>query len=376
MTTVPFMDLARHHAPIEADLRAAFDRVLGTSGFILGAEVERFEAAFADYCGVAHCVGVGSGTAALALMLQAAGVGAGDEVIVPAHTFAASAFSVLQADATPVCVEVRAGTGLIDPDAVRAAIGPRTAAIMPVHLYGQLCEMEALRELAARHGLAVFEDAAQAHGAGAPGRRAGALGTAAAFSFYPSKNLGALGDGGAVCTDDGELAGRLRALRDLGRRAGVHEVVGPNERLDGVQAAWLGVKLAHLDAHNAARRAHAARYRAALGRAVEVLEEWEGGHCVYHLMPIRVPDRGALGGALAQLGIATGVHYPVAIPDHPALAELRGADVPVARDWAARELSLPMFPELSEGEVDAVAEAVLACVGEASTGPAPLAAPA
>jgi dTDP-4-amino-4,6-dideoxygalactose transaminase len=360
MTKVPFMDLARHHAPLEAELRAAFERVLGSSAFILGAEVERFEVEFARYCGTEHCVGVGSGTAALALMLQAAGIGPGDEVIIPAHTFAASAFAVLQAGAAPVCADVREETGLIDVDAVRAAIGPRTAALLPVHLYGQLCEMDALRALAERHGLAVFEDAAQAHGAGEPGRRAGALGTAAAFSFYPSKNLGALGDGGAICTDDGALAGQLRALRDLGRRGGVHEVVGPNERLDGLQAAFLRVKLAHLDGYNEARRDRAARYRDALSGVIEVLEEWPGGDCVYHLMPIRVDDRATLAAELGARGIATGVHYPVAIPDHPALADLAAADTPVARDWAARELSLPIFPELTAAELEAVCEAVLA----------------
>jgi len=355
---VPFMDLARHHAPLAAELREAFERALATSGFILGGEVERFEAEFASYCGVEHCVGVGSGTAALLLMLQAAGIGPGDEVIIPAHTFAATAFAVLQAGATPVCAEVRADTGLIDVDAVRAAIGPRTAAVLPVHLYGQLCEMDELLALAARHGLAVFEDSAQSHGAMLDDRRAGSFGTASAFSFYPSKNLGALGDGGAVCTNDADLASTVRVLRDLGRRNGVHELIGPNERLDAVQAAFLRVKLPHLDGYNAARRALAGRYRSALDGVVDLLGERPGGDCVYHLMPIRVDDRDALAGALRARGVATGVHYDTAIPDHPALPQLRASDTPIAREWASTELSLPIFPELTDAELSSVVTAV------------------
>jgi dTDP-3-amino-3,4,6-trideoxy-alpha-D-glucose transaminase len=366
MINVPFMDLARHHAPVADELRAAFDRVLGSSAFILGAEVERFEQAFADYCGTAHCVGVNSGTAALSIMLEAAGIGPGDEVIVPAHTFAASALAVVHAGATAVPADVDAETGLLDVEAARAAIGPRTAALLPVHLYGQLCPMDELRELAQRHGLAVFEDAAQAHGAGEPGRRAGALGTAGAFSFYPSKNLGALGDGGAICTDDGALADKARALRDLGRRGAVHEYRGYNERLDGVQAALLAVKLPHLDGYNARRRAHASAYAERLNGVVELLGERSDGSCVYHLMPVRVADRDGLGAALAARGIASGVHYPVAIPDHPALSELSGHDTPVARAWAATELSLPIFPELAADELDAVCHAVLATAAPAA----------
>jgi len=356
------MDLARQHGPLAGELRAAFEHVLGASAFILGEEVTRFEAEFADYCGVKHCVGAASGTAALTIMLKAAGIGPGDEVVVPAHTFIATALAVVHAGATPVWADVEQGSGLIDPAAVNAAIGPRTAAILPVHLYGQACAMEPLHALADRHGLAIFEDAAQAHGATYRGARVGSLGRAAAFSFYPSKNLGALGDGGAICTDDGELASQARGLGDLGRVDGrAHVLAGYNERLDGLQAALLRVKLPHLDGWNAARRAVASGYRERLSGSIELLEERPESPCAFHLFPIRVDDRAAMAADLAACGIATGVHYPLALPDQPALAALQGTPSPAATDWAARELSLPMFAELTADELDAVAGAVLAC---------------
>jgi dTDP-4-amino-4,6-dideoxygalactose transaminase len=357
------VDLARQHAPLAAELRKAFGRVLRANAFILGKEVTSFEAEFAASCGARHCVGVGSGTAALTIMLQAGGIGRGDEVIVPAHTFVATALAVLHAGARPVCADVERGTGLIDPAAVAAAIGPRTAAILPVHLYGQVCAMDELRALAARHGLGLFEDAAQAQGASFRDQRAGSLGVAAAFSFYPSKNLGALGDAGAICTNDGQLAQRARQLRDLGRsNGGAHAVPGYNERLDGMQAAFLRVKLGRLEAWNAARRGLAARYRMRLNGLVELLEERPESPPVYHVYPIRVCDRAELARSLAGRGIATGVHYPLALPDQPVLRELRRIDTPVARDWAARELSLPMFAELTEREVDLVVAAVTRAV--------------
>lgn len=354
-TSVPFMDLARQHAPLAAELHQAFDRVLGASAFILGDEVARFEADFAASCGVRRCVGIASGTAALTIMLQAVGIRHGDEVIVPAHTFVATALAVIHAGATPVCADVESGTGLLDPRAAAAMIGPRTAAILPVHLYGQVCAMDELGSLAERHGLALFEDAAQAHGATYRGRCAGALARAGAFSFYPSKNLGALGDGGAICTDDDELADRARRLRDLGRSDGAdHRVVGYNERLDGLQAALLQVKLRHLETWNEARRELATRYRALLQGSVELLEEKPESPCVYHLFPVRVDDRDGLARALAERGIGTGIHYPIALPDQAVLPKLRGAEAHVARDWAKRELSLPMFPELTGRETDSV----------------------
>lgn len=360
-TTVPFMDLGRHHAPLMPDLRAAFERVLGANAFILGEEVERFEARFAEACGVGHCVGVASGTAALTIMLQAAGVGAGDEVIVPAHTFIATALAVKHVGARPVCVDVELGTGLIDPAAVGAAIGPRTAAILPVHLYGQVCAMDELRSLAQRHGLALFEDAAQAQGATYRDRPAGGLGDAAAFSFYPSKNLGALGDAGAVCTNDDTLADAARRLRDLGRLTsrgddGTHALPGFNERLDGLQAAFLQVKLDHLERWNQERRALAQGYREAL-QDVELLEEKSVSPCIYHLFPIRT-DRERLAERLKAQGIETGIHYPRALPDQPGFAYLRPPEAQNARTWAATELSLPLFPELTTLELQAVVQAV------------------
>lgn len=360
-TTVPFNDLARQHEPLAGELRAAFERVLGSSAFILGQEAERFEEDFGRFCQTEHCVGVNSGTAALTLMLQAAGIGPGDEVIVPAHTFLATALAVLHASAEPVCVDVEERTGLLDPAAARAAVGPRTAAVIAVHLYGQACAMDGLQELCRQKGLALFEDAAQAHGARYRGTPTGGLGRAAAFSFYPSKNLGALGDAGAVCTDDAELAAGVRKLRDLGRSPdGRHELRGYNERLDGLQAAFLRAKLPQVDEWNQARRRLAERYRRALADMPEVtlLEERPDSPCIYHLFAIRLARRDRVARAMGQAGVASGVHYPVAVPDHPALAHLPQADVPVARDWAARELSLPMFPELRDDEVDAVVAAL------------------
>jgi dTDP-3-amino-3,4,6-trideoxy-alpha-D-glucose transaminase len=237
---VPFVALDREHAHIATELRAAFAHVLEGGEFILGAAVERFESAWADACGTSHCVGVGSGTAALTLLLRAIGLRPGDEVIVPAHTFIATALAVVHAGAVPVLCDVDDATGLLDLDAAAATVGPRTAAVIPVHLYGQLCDMDAVGRFAERHSLAVVEDAAQAHGAECDGRRAGGFRAGAAFSFYPSKNLGALGDGGAVCTNDVALADRIRQLRNLGqRRKGEHLLLGSNERLDAIQAAFL-----------------------------------------------------------------------------------------------------------------------------------------
>ena len=236
--TVRFVALDRHHAGIQQELETTFTRLLGSSAFTLGAELEHFEADFAEYCGAAHCVGVSSGTAALSLLFRAHGIGPGDEVIVPGHTFIASALAVAHVGATPVLCEVDRATGLIDPEAARAAVSERTAAVLAVHLYGQACDMAAIESFAKPRGLLVFEDAAQAHGATYRDRRVGSLGSGAAFSFYPTKNLGALGDGGAICTDDELIAERLRRLRNLGQRTkGEHVELGYNERLDGLQAA-------------------------------------------------------------------------------------------------------------------------------------------
>jgi dTDP-3-amino-3,4,6-trideoxy-alpha-D-glucose transaminase len=358
--TVPITDLARLHAPLESELKAAFGRVLDANAFILGTEVERFEQMFAELCGVRHCVGVASGTAALTIMIHAAGIEPGDEVIVPAHTFIASALAVRHAGAVPVCVDVERGSGLIDPDAVQAAVGPRTTAILAVHLYGQTSRMGALREIAQAHGLALLEDAAQAHGAMHIDERAGSLGTAAAFSFYPSKNLGALGDAGAICTDDEQLAHRARRWRDLGRGGdSVHALPGYNERLDGLQAALLAVKLPHVDGWTRQRRAIAREYEVRLGGQVELLQESDETPCTYHLFPIRVDARDDLAAHLAELGVATGVHYPIVVPDQPPFNDSGGAGTtPIARDWAARELSIPVFPGMTDSEIEIVVSGV------------------
>jgi dTDP-4-amino-4,6-dideoxygalactose transaminase len=360
---VPFVDLARQHEPLRAELSAAFERVVGTSGFILGAEGEAFEREFAAFCGTDHCVGVASGMAALTLALQAAGIGPGDEVVVPAHTFIASALAVVHAGAEPVFCDVDDGTGLIDPASAEEAVGERTAAILAVHLYGQMCDMDRLEELVRRRGLALFEDAAQAHGATHDGRRAGGFGRAAGFSFYPSKNLGALGDAGAICTNDAELADRARWLRHVGQRGkGEHVLPGWNERLDGMQAALLRVKLPHVERWNEARREHAAAYRHELGGdGPRLLVERPSTPCVYHVFPIRTADRDRLAERLGERGVGTSVHYSPAVPDQPPFRAARTAgEVPNARAWAAEELSLPIFAELEPNEVEYVAQALAA----------------
>lgn len=356
-----FVAVDRQHAGIEDQLRETFVRLLGSSAFTLGEELEHFEADFARYSEAAHCVGVASGTAALTLTLRAYGIGPGHEVIVPAHTFIASAIAVAHVGATPVLCDVDEATGLIDPNAARAAVGPRTAAIIAVHLYGQTCDMDAIEAFAKPHGLLVLEDAAQAHGARYRDRRAGSLGAAAAFSFYPSKNLGALGDGGAVCTDDAVLASRLRRLRNLGQRTkGEHVDLGYNERLDALQAALLRVKLAHLDDWNEARRSHAARYRELLPPSARLLGERPDSRCIYHIFPARFDNRDTVAATLRALGIETAVHYTPALHGHPAWTDwpLHHGALPVAEAWAAQELSLPMHPALAPEEIERVAAAV------------------
>jgi dTDP-4-amino-4,6-dideoxygalactose transaminase len=360
---VPFVALDRQHEALRHDLAAAFDRVVASSGFVLSDEVDRFEAEFAATCDVGGCVGVSSGTAAVALALEAACVGPGDEVIVPAHTFIASALGVLHAGATPVFCDVEAGTGLIDATSAACVVTRRTAAIVAVHLYGQAAEMDAVRALGRRHGLLVVEDAAHAHGSTYRGRPAGSLGTVAAFSFSPATNLGALGEAGAVCTDDPEIAERARRLRNLGQhRRGQHLDIGRNERLDELQAAFLRAKLPHLDAMNRARREHAAEYRRGLERipGLRLLEERDHTPSVNHLFPVRVRERDIVRARLAALGIETGVHYAPAAHQHPAWSGVLAPpsiELPVACAWARDELSLPMFAELRPHEIDRVVTA-------------------
>ena len=361
--TVRFVALERQHAPIADQLRDAFMRVTTNNSFIRGEEVERFEAEFASYCDVNYCVGVSSGTAALSLMLRASGIGPGDEVIVPAHTSVASALAVVHVGAVPVMCDVDAGTGLIDPDAARVLVGSRTAAIIAVHVYGQACDIPAIEAIARPRGMLVLEDGAQAHGARLRGRPVGSLGTAAAFSFYPGNNLGALGDGGAICTDDGWLAARVRGLHNLGQqRKGDHVELGYNERLDGLEAALLRVKLLYLDGWNAARREHAIRYRQVLPDALRLLAERPESPCVFHLFPVRVKHRHAVAASLSLNGIESCVHYDSAVHRQPLWTghECRHEPVPNAEAWAAEELSLPIHPDLEPDELERVAEAMQA----------------
>lgn len=358
---VPFVALDRQHARIKDELNEAFARLLESSAFTLGAEVARFETQFADYCATEHCIGVSSGTAALILLLHAYGIGPGDEVIVPAHTFFASAFAVAKVGATPVLCDVHNETGLIDPDSARAVVSARTAAIIPVHLYGQACDMDAIDAFARPNGLLVLEDAAQAAGATYRGRRVGSLAAAAAFSFYPGKNLGALGDGGAICTDDALIAARLRRLRNLGQRAkGEHVELAGNERLDGLQAALLRVKLQYLDGWNDARRERADLYRQQLTASTSIVEDRPESPSIHHLFATRFENRDEVADVLSAHGVQTGVHYSHAIHQHAAWTghPLRHGSLPVAEAWAAEELSLPMHPDLTPLEIERVVDAI------------------
>lgn len=343
---IPLVSLRPTQAETAA-YRAAFDRVLDSGWYILGPEVERFEAAFAAYCGTRHCVSVGSGLDALSLALRALGVGPGDEVIVPTFTFVATWFAVSAIGAVPVGVEVDLDTGLIDVDAVRAAIGPKTAAIVPVHLYGQPADMDALSALAQRHGLLVLEDAAQAHGATTGENRVGALAQAGAFSFYPTKVLGAMDDGGAVTTNDASLAARVRALRNYGsRQKYVHDQVGVNSRLGEIQAAILSEKLQHLDTALAHRRAVANVYTAALeGGPVRPMTRRPDRESAWHLYVVQNSQRNLILNNLAHHGIQAGVHYPLSVPQQvPYVGVAQPTDH--AEQLAQTVLSLSIGPHI------------------------------
>jgi dTDP-3-amino-3,4,6-trideoxy-alpha-D-glucose transaminase len=360
---VPFLDLDPG-PELEAELGAALSRVLSSRRYLLGPELEAFEHEFAAYCGTRHCVGVGSGLAAIELALHAAGVGPGDEVIVPAYTWVATWLGVSRSGAVPVGVDVVEDNYNIDPAAIAAAITPRTAAIVPVHFRGEPADMEAIGELAAAHGLVVIEDAAQAHGARCNGRRAGALGNAGAFSFYPSKNLGAMGDGGAVVTDDEGLADQVRLLRNYGSRDRYRiESDGTNSRLAEVQAAVLRTKLTHLDSWNAARAELAGVYLQAFGgeEAIDLPRTPAWAEPAWHLFAIGHTERDRCADSLAQGGIETLVHYPV-LPHLSAPYRDRGmgpGSFPVAERLATVELSLPLHPNLDRPTCERVAAAVL-----------------
>ena len=360
--TLPLVDLSRQYLSIKEAIDAVLLQTVASAEYILGEEVKRFEEEYADYCGTRHCVGVGSGTAAVGLALQALGISHGDEVIVPANTFIASVTPVLRLGATPILVDCDERTATIDVARAAATVGSRTKAVLAVHLYGQPADVDPLQELCASHGLVLVEDACQAHGARYRGRRVGSLGRIAAFSFYPAKNLGAYGDAGAVTTDDDELAERIRLLRDHGQSSRyTHVVEGWNDRLDTIQAAVLRVKLRHLDRWNALRRRHAATYERELAATgVRTPQEASWAEHVWHLYVVRAHMREGLRANLAALGIASGMHYPIALHLQPALSHLGYAegDFPVTEAWSRELLSLPMFPELEPEEIERVANAI------------------
>jgi dTDP-3-amino-3,4,6-trideoxy-alpha-D-glucose transaminase len=361
---IPFLSLAPEGPEgnignIARDVRDAIDRVIRRGWFVLGPEVDAFEAEFAAAMGAAHAVGVGTGTDAIALILRALGIGPGDEVITTPLSAAYTALGVMMAGARPVFADVDPSRLTLDAEQVARAIGPRTRAILPVHLYGQPADMAALERLAARHSLALVEDCCQAHLATAAGRPVGTIGVAGAFSFYPTKNLGAMGDGGAVVTNDRSLADRIRRLRNGGQRdRDHHEEFGVNSRLDEMQAAVLRARLPRLAGWTQRRRALAARYRSALaGGPVEVPPEHDPGH-VYHLFVVRARDRAGLQAHLTSSGIETLVHYPVPIPRQPAMAGVDPRDCPEAARACDEVLSLPLHPGLTDHEVADVATAL------------------
>lgn len=363
-TPVPFLDLQRINDRHRAAYQAALSRVLDSGRVLLGEETAAFEREFAAWCGTEHCVGVGNGYDALHLVLRAWGITAGDEVIVPSHTFIATWLAVSEVGALPVPVEPAPGSCNIDPALVEAAITPRTRAIIAVHLYGRPAPMRELQAIARRHGLKLLEDAAQAHGAQLGDQRCGSLADAAAFSFYPGKNLGALGDGGAITTRDGALAEQLRRLANYGSRIKYHhEVVGVNSRLDELQAAFLRERLRVLDADNAHRRQVALTYLqglAGLPGLVLPTADDSDSQSAWHLFVVRHPQRDALAERLTARGIATLVHYPVPIHRQGAYAASPAAQLalPAADAWAREALSLPMGPTLSEADVQAVIRGV------------------
>ena len=360
--TIEFFPMAALLRAMRPELDAAFDRVATRGRLILGLEVEAFEEEFAAFCGVRHCVGVGNGLDALAIALRAQGVGPGDEVIVPGHTFIASWLAVSEVGAVPVGVDVDSASFNLDPAGIAAAITPRTVAIMPVHLYGNPAPMDAINAVAARHGLFVLEDAAQAHGARYRGRRAGSLAHAAGFSFYPTKNLGALGDGGAIVTDDAGLAARARRYRNYGSSGKYeHEIAGANSRLDELQAAFLRTRLLRLDDDNARRRALAASYCDHMRGipALQLPKSEPGSEHVYHLFVVHTPRREDLAAGLETRGIGTMVHYPRPPHRQRAFADrMPRMSLPVTESLADEVLSLPMWPGLTDIQIEQVASAV------------------
>lgn len=362
MITVPFLDLKKTYTKISGEVDAAMKRVASSAAFIGGAEVIAFEEEFASYCGATYCAGVDNGTSALRLILKALGISQGDEVVVPANTFAASAEAVCHVGATPVFVDVSSDMTL-DPNMLEAAINKNTKGIIAVHLYGQPADMDLINEVARNKGIYVIEDAAQAHGALYKGRRVGTLGDAAAFSFYPGKNLGAFGDGGAVTSNDADLINKVKMIREHGQsRKYFHELVGETARLDALQAAILRIKLRSLDENNEYRNTVALRYCAALsgisGLQMPVVQEHND--CVWHLFVAACDDREKFIEYLSDNAISCGLHYPIPLVKQPAFEEYESAsnEFPVTIEHARRLVSLPMFPEMDNEQI----EHVIRCV--------------
>jgi dTDP-4-amino-4,6-dideoxygalactose transaminase len=360
---IPFLDLKAQYSSIKGELDAAVIGVLASTQYVLGEEVAAFEREFADYCGVKHAVAVNTGTSALHLTLLAAGIGSGDEVITVPFTFVATVSAICYTGARPVFVDVEPITLTMDPAKLEAAITPRTKAIIPVHLYGQMADMDPIMAIAKRHGLPVIEDACQAHGAEYRGRRAGSVGLSGCFSFYPGKNLGACGEGGMLVTNDDQQMTTVRMLRDWGQEQRYHHALkGFNYRMDGIQGAVLRVKLRHLDDWTEARRQRARHYSALLGgqSRVRTPVEAAGRRHVYHVYAIRTPDRDGLQRALTAEGIQTGLHYPIPVHLQKAHLDLgyQAGDFPNSEAAAREVLSLPIFPEMSARQVEQVVAAV------------------
>ncbi|HEX5874409.1 MAG TPA: DegT/DnrJ/EryC1/StrS family aminotransferase [Pyrinomonadaceae bacterium] len=363
MNNIPLVGLFDQYQTIQPEIDAAIKNIITSSAFVGGEEVQLFEREFAAFCDAKACVGVGNGTDALYLTLRALGIGPGDEVITVAHTFIATSEAISSTGATPIFIDVKDDTMLMDPALIEAAITSKTKAIVPVHLYGQSCDMDAIMDIARKHGLRVVEDAAQAHGGRWRGQRVGSMGDAATFSFYPGKNLGAFGDAGAVVSQDEALIEQIRMIANHGRLDKyTHKMEGVNSRLDGLQAAILRVKLRYLDEWNSRRRQIAHAYMeqlAPLGMSLPIVDE--RAEAVFHLFVVRVADRERLQSLLKEEGIATGVHYPVPLHLQPAYEHRRSSfDLP-ATERAAREVvSLPMYPELRQEQIEAVCNAVSA----------------
>lgn len=360
---VPFVDLKALHRPIEGELQEGFARVLRNASFVQGPEVKAFEDAFAAYLGVRHCVAVNSGTAALHLALLALGIGPGDEVITVSHTFIATSEAISAVGATPVFVDVDPVSYCMDPKLAEAAITKKTKALLPVHLYGNVAEMDSLLAIARKHNLILVEDACQAHGAKYKGKMAGAMSDAGCYSFYPGKNLGALGEGGAMVTNDDAVAKKVRMLREHGSVVKYeHAFPGYNFRMEGIQGAVLATKLKYLDGWNDQRRAIAKRYQERLaGQNIVLPTEAPGNRHIYHLYVIQSEDREALRAHLAERGIETGLHYPIALHMQEAYLSLgytKGA-FPVTEKATERIISLPMYPGMSVEAADYVADSII-----------------